>query len=245
MIAIVALAVILVGSLGYSFWQNFLSPSSQQSNSEVTVNETPKDVAEVGELNGSYSLPLEDMRLNYPSNWKFISKYKNHNGIVDNRTLLISPNNFALEISVESYGPNWPFGERPFDCSSESADNSKLCPEYATLLAEPSLNLQNNSVFIFKTTYPDTDELKDFASLTLAKEGCKGLEPAFCERPSVKTGYYLYVNGNYYEEITAKHREEVGMYSDFTVQQMTDSDFVKSQDVQTAIAILKSIKYEN
>ncbi len=251
-IAVIVLAVVIVGLLGFIFWQNFIkSDTEKQANSQTSTETLPTDVAKAEELTGSYSLPVENLYFNYPSDWKFITKYKNNNGNVDNRILLVSDNNFGLEINISSYGPNWPFGERPLLCpfddgyNTNSAQGQDVCPEYTTLLAEPSSNLPGNSVFIFKTTYPNSDILEDNINLTFAKDGCKGLESAFCERPSVKTGNYLYVNGNYYEEISEANKEEAGMYSDVIIKKMDDNNFVKSQDVQTAIAILKSIKYKN
>jgi hypothetical protein len=252
-IIIVILVIALLGTLGFVFWQSFMNKSTQKT-SDTTQNKPAKDMSLKAEkLTESYVLPKENLAFSYPKTWTMTTVYTNKNSdIGDNRALLVSPGNFALEISIPSYGPSWQFGERPFACPFDEgyngfqggADNHPdACPFYSELLSEKQPNLDGVSIMAFEKTWESADVAPNNASLMLVKTGCKMPENNLCERPSAKAGFYLDVHGQYYEKISDKSKEDAGISSDFTLKQIKDSDFIKSQDVLTAIAILKSIKY--
>jgi len=177
---------------------------------------------------------------------------KNNPG--ENRTLLVSPNNFALQISIPSEGPPWQFGERVIACPFDEGYNGYLggddnhpdvCPYYTELLSEKISNLEGLSVMAFESTWESTDIAPDIVNLTLVKTGCKIPENNLCERPPAKTGYYINVYGSYYEKISDENKKIAFIDSGYTDRkQIKGADFVKSQDVLTAIAILKSMRYQ-
>lgn len=256
-VIIIILVVALLGTLGFVLWQNFINKDTDKKQESTTQTKPIEDKSIKAEkLTESYVMPEENLSFNYPSTWKLTTLRDSSAG--ENRALLVSPGNFALQISVPtpSFGPNWPFGERivscPFDenydpntgYSGDPSIRDDVCPTYNELISEPSPNLNNLSIMAFEGTFPKSDTSSSFVSLSLVKDGCKGFDRALCERPDAKVGgLYVDIHGQYYDEISEKSKNMAGIYSDFTVKKITGNDFKKSQDVLTAIAILKSMKY--
>lgn len=251
-VIVIILVGVLVGALGFVFWQSFIKTTQTVTSS--TQTESAKDASpKAEELSESYVLPKENLSFRYPKTWELRTLYTNKDSSIgENRALLISPNNFALHIGVPSYGPNWPFGERPIPCPFDKGyvglqggedNHPDACPYHTEVFTEESPSLNKMSIMAFETSWEKPDTLPTSVSLMLVKTGCKMPETSFCERPPAKAGFYLDIHGEYYKKISDENKSMAGVYSDFKVKPIEGSEFIKSQDVLTAIAILKSIKY--
>jgi len=259
-IIIGVVVVALIGALGFVFWQNFIrkdNAKKQESTAQTQAKPAEDNSIKPEQLTQTYTIPKENLSFNYPKTWELNTIYTNKDSNVgENRVLLTSSNNFALEIGVPSYGPNWEFGERPMACPFNQGyngvvgdDNNRdehpdACPFYEELMSEKVSNPGDLSIMAFESSYESNDISPDFSSLMLVKAGCQIPENNLCERPSAKTGFYLDVNGGYYENITDEDKNIALINTAHTNRkQIKGSDFLKSQDVITAIAILKSMRY--
>lgn len=165
--------------------------------------------------NRSFDMVI-NLSFEYPKTWELKIVYTNKDSDIDeNRALLISPNNFALQIDVPSNGPSWQFGERPLACpfnegyqGFEGGDDNHpdACPFYKELLSEKVSNLEGLSIVSFESSWETTEIAPNITSLILVKTGCKVPENNLCERPSAKAGYYLDIHGGYYEKISTEDR---------------------------------------
>lgn len=253
-VVVIVLVVAIIGALGFALWKNHANTNDQVM-SNITKTEPIKDgIVKVERLSKSYTIPKEDISFSYPETWELRAIHTNQEGSVgDNRVLLISPRNFALTIGVPSDGASWPFGDRPLACpfdegysGYEGGDDNHpdACPYYKELFSEGMPNLQDLSIMAFESSWETKDIAPNMMSLLLVKTGCKIPENGHCERPSAKTGFYLNVQGGFYQRIGDEEKNIALVDTSFTNhKQIEPNDFIESPDVLTAISILKSLKY--
>jgi hypothetical protein len=104
--------------------------------------------------------------------------------------------------------------------------------------------LEGLSIMAFESSWESTDIAPTSANLLLVNTGCKIPESGHCERPSAKSGFYLDIHGGYYEDISEDDKNIALINTSHTnTKQIKTSEFIKSQDVLTAIEIIKSMKY--
>lgn len=257
----IILVTVILGILGFLFWKNFVNDdSSKKQESAEQVQTQPAvedDSVKPEKLTESYTMPKEGLSFSYPKTWELNTIYTNKDSdIGENRVLLVSPNNFAIQIDIPSYGPPWQFGERPMRCPFDEGyshvigedDNhdghADICPFYTELMSEKAPNINGLSIMVFGVSYEKVAGITPRFDLTLVKTGCKMPENNLCERPPAKAGYYLGIHGGYYDKVTDEDKKIALLNTSYSNnKQIKAGDFLKSQDVVTAIAILKSMEY--
>lgn len=254
LVGVIVVSLIVV--LGFVFWQNFIGKNDEQKvTGETSRNISTKDDSPKAEkLTKAHTIPKENLTFEYPDKWQTYAMHTNEKSDVgENRVMVVSPDNFALEINIPSYGPSWQFGERPIGCpfnegysGQQGGDDNHpdVCPFYAELMSEKITRLSGLSIMAFETTWESTQNLPPATTLYLVKSGCKIPENGLCERPAAKAGYYLDVHGSYHKNISEEDKKNAYIDSgDNNQNSPAAKDFAKSKDVLTAIAIIKSMKY--
>ena len=252
----VIVVILLVAVLGFLFWQNFIKKGEEQKaigeTSKTTISKDKSPKAE--KLTKDYTIPKENLAFKYPDTWRTFALHTNTKSDEgENRVMIVSSNNFALQVGIPSNGPSWQFGERPLSCPFNEGysgfqggddNHPDVCPFYTELMSQNITNLSGLSIMAFETTWESTQNLPTIDTLYLVKSGCKIPENELCERPAAKSGYYLDIQGSYYKSISEEDKKNAYINSGYDNQNSPGAkEFIKSQDVITAIAIIKSMKY--
>lgn len=243
LIIIIVLAVVVLGLLGFVFWQNFVNTDdSNQSQTAQDESSTNPDLPE------TYTSEFARFTIKHPSDWTLIKKVVNDEDPVfsSEGSSLTSPSGTVLTLRADNGGRGGTCGaaagDEPFSagnaCSSQeflSIEKLSIENVYERTNVPNNFDTEKVSVYLITKRYASTDGVSSYVIGVIN------------DSQSVAPTVNSPVMGSLSKEPFISNSNEAGIFQPYIyIYATSDSeDFLESADVQVIKEIIRSLRINN